>query len=105
MDNTPDSTPTIELASFTVRPENEAALLAERPDMIAAFRREFPAALGAWLGKREDGTWVDVILWRSRADAEEAARRIREVPEAASWLRHIDELQGLEHLEVAHAAG
>jgi hypothetical protein len=101
MDN---MTLTIELASFTVRPESETALVAERPEMIAAFRREFPAALGAWLCKKEDGSWVDLILWRSRGDAEEAAQRIRDVPEAARWLQHIDELQGIEHLEVAHAA-
>jgi hypothetical protein len=91
---------TFELASFSVRPENEAALLAERPEMIAALRRAFPAALDAWLCQRDDGTWLDVVLWRSRAEAEEAARRIREVPETQHWFRLIAESHGLQHVSV-----
>jgi hypothetical protein len=93
---------TIELAAFTVREGAEAALLAERPNMVAALRRAFPAALAAWLTKQDDGSWLDVILWLSRREAEEAARRINEVPEAKRWFRHIAESQGLRHVEVAH---
>jgi hypothetical protein len=94
---------TFELASFSVAPENEAALLEERPEMIAALRRAFPGALAAWLTKQDDGSWLDIILWRSREEAEEAAKRINEVPEARAWLRHITESHGLRHVEVAHA--
>ena len=93
---------TFEFASFTVRPEDEPALLAERPEMIAALRRAFPAALAAWLCQRDDGTWLDVVLWRTRAEAEEAARRIDEVPEARRWFRLVAESHGLQHLPVAH---
>jgi hypothetical protein len=92
----------IELAAFTVREGAEAALLAERPEMVAALRRAFPAALAAWLTKQDDGSWLDVILWRSRREAEEAARRINEVPQAKRWFRHIAESKGLRHVEVAH---
>jgi hypothetical protein len=93
---------TFELAVFTVGEEAEPALLAERPEMIAALRQAFPAALAAWLTKQDDGSWLDVILWRSRQEAEEAARRIDEVPEAKRWFRHIVESKGLRHVEVAH---
>ena len=92
---------TFELASFTVRPEDEAALLAERGQMIEALQRTFPAALAAWLTKQDDGSWLDVILWRSREEAEEAARRIDEVPEARAWFRHVAESHGIRHVEVA----
>jgi hypothetical protein len=91
---------TFEFASFTVRPEDEPALLAERPEMIAALRRAFPGALAAWLCRRDDGTWLDVVLWRSRAEAEEATRRIHEVPEAQHWFRLIAESHGLQHVSV-----
>jgi hypothetical protein len=92
---------TFELAAFTVRQENEAALLAERAEMIAALQRAFPAALAAWLTRQDDGSWLDVVLWRSREDAEEAARNVHRVPEAKAWFRHIAESRGLRHVEVA----
>ena len=65
---------TFELATFTVREGEEASLVAERPQMIAALGRAFPGVLGAWLAKRDDGSWVDVILWHSREEAEHAAK-------------------------------
>lgn len=93
---------TLELAAFTVSEGAEPALLEERPGMLAALREAFPAALAAWLTKQDDGSWLDVVLWRSRQEAEEAARRIDEVPEAKRWFRHIAESKGLRHVEVAH---
>jgi hypothetical protein len=93
---------TLELATFTVREGAESALLAERPEMIAALRQAFPAALAAWLTKQDDGSWLDVILWRSRQEAEEAARRIDQVPEAKRWFRYIAVSKGVRHVEVAH---
>jgi hypothetical protein len=91
---------TFEFAAFTVREENEAALVAERAEMIEALQRAFPAALAAWLTKEDDGSWLDVILWHSREDAEEAARDIESVPEANAWFRHIAESRGVRHVEV-----
>jgi hypothetical protein len=93
---------TLELAAFTVREGAEPDLLAERPGMLAALRHAFPAALAAWLTKQDDGSWLDVILWRSREEAEEAPRSIDQVAEAKAWFRHIAESMGLRHVEVAH---
>jgi hypothetical protein len=56
--------------------------------------------VSAWLTRRDDGSWADVILWGSRAEAEHAAAHVTEVPEAVAWFAHIDESRGLEHLEV-----
>jgi hypothetical protein len=93
---------TFEFAEFTVAAEDEAALLEERPAMIAALRHAFPGVLAAWLTKQEDGSWLDVLLWRSRDDADYAAAHVEEVPEARAWFRHIAESRGMRHVEVAH---
>lgn len=89
----------IELARFTVNPDAEDALVAERPAMIAALRARFPGCLAAFLTREEDG-WLDILVWRSRADAEESAAQITSIPEAAAWLAHIAENGGLRHVEV-----
>jgi hypothetical protein len=93
---------TFELAELVVRQGEEEALIAERPAMVRALREAFPAALAAWLTKQDDGSWLDVILWESRDAAEEAARRINEVPEARAWFGHIAESRGIQHVEVVH---
>jgi hypothetical protein len=93
---------TFELATFTVRDGAEASLVAERPQMIAALGRAFPGLLGAWLARRDDGSWIDVILWQSREEAEHAAKDVDGVPAAKAWFRHIAESHGLQHVEVAH---
>jgi pyrroloquinoline quinone (PQQ) biosynthesis protein C len=93
---------TFELATFSVREADEASLVAERPQMIAALGRAFPGLLAAWLAKRDDGSWIDVILWRSREEAERAAKHVDGVPSAKAWFRHIAESHGLQHVEVAH---
>ena len=90
----------IELARFTINPGAEDALLAERPAMIAALRERFPGLLAAFLTQEEDGGWLDILVWRSRADAEQSAAQITDIPDAASWLRHIAESGGLRHVEV-----
>jgi hypothetical protein len=93
----------MEFAGFTVREGAEAQMLAERPAMLAALRARFPACLAAYLTRAADGTWVDVLLWRSRPEAEEAARLITTVPECAAWLTHIAEAGDLRHAEVLDA--
>ena len=91
---------TFELAEFTVAAEDEPALLAGRAEMVEGLRRAFPGALAAWLTPQDDGSWLDVVLWRSREEAEDAAARIEEVPEARAWFRHIAESRGLRHVDV-----
>ncbi len=92
-----------EFAAFTVHEGHEQALLDERPAMIAALRRAFPGLLSSWLTRRDDGSWLDVILWQSRPEAEHAAEHAADVPEAAAWFAHISESRGIEHLTVASA--
>jgi hypothetical protein len=91
---------TFELAEFTVAPEKEPALLEGRAEMVTALRRAFPGALAAWLTRQDDGSWLDIVLWRSRDEAEDAAARIDRVPQARAWFRHIAESRGLRHVQV-----
>jgi hypothetical protein len=71
--------------------------------MIAALRRALPGLVSSWLTRRDDGSWLDVILWRSREHAEYSARHVTEIPEAVAWFGHIAESRGIEHLAVLSA--
>lgn len=93
----------IELARFQINDDAEKQLLAERPAMIEALRRRFPACLAAYLTREEDGSWLDILVWRSREEAEAAALAINTVPECADWFRHISASGGLRHVEVLHS--
>jgi hypothetical protein len=98
-------TQVFEFAAFTVHEGHQQALVDERPAMITALRKAFPVVLADWLTQRDDGSWLDVILWRSREEAEHAARHVTEVPEAADWFTHSSESRGIEHLSVIWPAG
>ena len=93
----------MEFARFTVHESAEAQMVADRPAMLAALRARFPCCLAAYLTKEEDGTWLDIILWRTQADAEQSAREITTIPECAAWFAHIAESGGLRHAEVLDA--
>ena len=56
-----------EIVRSRVPEDREAEMLALRPRMIAAMRRRFPELIDARLLKLDDGTWMDVVRWRSRA--------------------------------------
>jgi hypothetical protein len=93
----------IELARFTVDDDAVDPLVAGRPAMVQALKKRFPGCLAAYLTREDDGSWLDIVLWRSRAEAEEAARLIGSVPECAAWFRNIATSGGLRHVEVVHA--
>jgi len=94
---------TMEPARFKIHEGVEALLLAERPAMIEALRQRFPACRAAYLTKEDDGSWLDMLLWNSRAEAERAAELVNSVPECAAWFRHISDAGGLRHVEVIDA--
>jgi heme-degrading monooxygenase HmoA len=94
---------TMELARFRVREGAERQLLAERPAMVDALRRRFPGCLAAYLTRDDDGGWLDVVLWRSRAEAEAAAHAVESVPECAAWFRHVAESDEVRHVDVVAA--
>lgn len=93
----------MELARFTVLDGAEGQLLAERPAMVEALHRRFPGCMAAYLTKEDDGSWLDVLVWSSRAEAEDAAQMISSIPECAKWFRHIGESGGIRHTEIVDA--
>lgn len=92
--------PAIEIARFTVKTGAEAAMLAERPAMVRELRKRFPAHQDAYLTKLDDGSWMDVVLWSDRAQAEAAAEGVYAYPEIAAWFRHTDRVIGFEYADV-----
>lgn len=57
----------------------------------------------ASLAQLDDGTWIDLVVWNSRAEADTAAREVMDVPEIAGWFRHIETVLSMEHAEVRAA--
>lgn len=95
---------TLEIARFRVHEGAEDQMLTERPAMVEAIRRHFPAHRDAYLCKLDDGTWVDVVVWENRAEAEAAAEGVYAHPELASWFRHTKDVLGFEYAEIHQTA-
>jgi hypothetical protein len=88
---------------ITVDDDAVPELVAERPAMVRALRERFPGCLATYLTREDDRSWLDVVLWRSREEAEDAARLVGSVPTCAAWFRHIVGSGGLRHVEVVDA--
>ncbi len=95
----------LEVVLFDVAPEQHAAFLARRPAAIAALREAFPGLLDARLAQFDDGTWIDVLRWGSRAEAEAAAAGLMDLEDARAWAGLITEVRTVQHAEVRHAVG
>ena len=96
---------TLELVRFTVAPGREEEFVTRREAAVEALGT-MPGLLSATLARAEDGTWVDVVLWRSREEAMAADRAFRagELPPAAmEWASAITEVLSTVHAQVAHA--
>ena len=91
---------TVEMARFAVKPGAEDELLAERPAMVAAARKHFPAHRDAFLCRLDDGTWIDIVLWSDRKQAEDAVEGFYAFPEITSWFRHIEKMISFEYADV-----
>lgn len=91
----------LEIARFRTKPGADERLLAERPDMLEALRERFPGAGEAHLARLDDGSWIDLIVWDSREQAETAQREVFDHPEIAGWFGHIDEVVAMEHADLA----
>lgn len=90
----------IELATFRVTEESVDALIAGRSRMIQALQAWNPAIQQAHLTRADDGSFVDVIIWSTRADALEAASRADEIPEVGEWFSLINDSGGIRHVDV-----
>jgi len=68
-------TETLKIVTFRPKPGTEAGFAGNNTVMTDWLARQ-PGFLGGHLGRREDGTWVDVVRWQSLEQAKAAANRI-----------------------------
>jgi hypothetical protein len=94
----------MELARFTVDPHDVEAMLAARPAMLTALRERFAGFESLRLVRLDERTWLDVVVWSSRAQADEAAATVGDVPECRAAFAHIKEVVAVEHAEVVLAS-
>ena len=90
----------LELARYTVKPENVDAMLASHTATEAALQT-FPGFINIHFGRLDSTTFLDVCLWESRAQAEAAAAKAPEHPDLSRTFALIDEVLGFEHADLA----
>jgi hypothetical protein len=93
---------TLEVVEFSVAADAEAALLAGRDEMIAAVRAVHPGLLDAQLVDLGDGRWMDLVRWRSAAEAHAAAADFPNIGAAGVWAANIAEVTSMGHGIVRH---
>ncbi len=80
---------TLEIVTFSLKPGTEAGFVANNGVMTDWLARQ-PGFLSRHLGKRDDGTWVDVVRWQSMEQALAAADRIMAEIGGSEALQAID---------------
>jgi len=95
--------PVMELARFEVEPANDGETARQAERLFAAVREHFPGLLSAARVRLGAGQWVDVVLWRDRAEADAAAAGFGAVPELVALTRGITRMVEMLHGDVAYA--
>jgi heme-degrading monooxygenase HmoA len=91
----------MEIVQIRVAPENREGFLATRHEAMDALR-SFPGFVSAHLAQIDEVRWIDVVLWRSRAEALAAAEAAPNLPILARHFAHINEIVSMEHAEIHH---
>ncbi len=93
---------TVELVQFRLKPGvDEPAFLDAIAGTQAAIE-QLPGFLRRELLKGDDGVWVDLVHWRSKAEALAAAEAFATMPEVAPFVAMLDEAQmTMLHLDQA----
>jgi hypothetical protein len=96
----------VEWAPFTVKEGVEDAdLLAASEALQSEFLSHQPGFVGRELLKGQNGQWVDLAVWRSKADAERAVANAATSPVCHRYFQlmvdadHADTGAGVLHLE------
>lgn len=75
----------VELTTFTVKPGATSAMLAARPGMLDAFRRDRRGFLSARLIRLSDDTWLDAVEWTDDSAWDESKLKGANQPEIATF--------------------
>jgi hypothetical protein len=89
--------PVYEVVRSRIRAGREDEMLRLRGPMIEAVRSRFPDLIDARLVRLDDGTWLDIVRWRSREAAERAAAAFGEIAEARAMGELVEEVLSFEH--------
>lgn len=95
---------TVELTRFSVRSEQEKALLAARPRMLEDFRADRAGFIDAMLVRLPDNEWLDVVSWRSEADFVASRGKGANLPGIAAFFGAISQLVSSEQGSLADGA-
>lgn len=90
----------LEVVRFRAKAGSEAGLIDDRAAMIADVRERHPGLIRAELTKLDDGSYLDVLRWRSKAEAEAANAESGSIPGFAAWVQHVEEVLSLDAGEI-----
>ena len=92
----------LEIARYKVNPNDDAATDEGAQQFFAVARDKLPGFVSAIRAQLGDGEWVDLVLWNSRAEAEEAAARFPQIPELRELASNFTEIVEMTHGRVAY---
>jgi heme-degrading monooxygenase HmoA len=87
---------TVELTRFSVRPDQEEALLAARPGMLEDFRADRAGFIDAMLVRLAGNEWLDIVSWRSPEDFAASREKGANLPGIAAFFGAISQLVSSE---------
>jgi len=94
---------TIEYVRFEA--EDESALVASREVLVALLRERYGAGfVSATLGRFEDGSFLEMIVWDTPETAARAADEMPSLPEAVDFFSCIGNVREMHHVAQIHAA-
>ena len=92
---------TVELTRFTVRPEQEDALLAARQRMLEDFLADRAGFIDAMLVRLPKNEWLAIVTWRSAEDFAASRAKGANLPGIAEFFGAISGLVSSEEGSLA----
>ena|ERR671925_68178 len=92
-----------EIVHSRIRDGVEGEMPGRRAALEAAVRERLPGLLDIRLVRLDDGTYLDVLRWESRAAADAATDQYASIPEAGEIHGFVDEVLAHHRGEVAVA--
>jgi len=93
--------PTIDVARY--RSADPDLLVEHHRTMAAALAKAAPGFVSAQLARLEDGTWLDLVTWESRAAAEAGIAAEPSIPEFVEFVQHVGDIVWSATAEVVSA--
>lgn len=99
------ASPVAELASFKLKDGATVEQLRAASPGVDRFLASCPGFISRLLVAETDGTFTDIVLWRSQADADAALKKHEREPDACSDYLCLmrEDVGAMRHLPVLHA--